>query len=174
MIAFKDLHSRDLNDTVKLAEKAIQDAERIVAEFQEKKKMQMDISESASEEVVNEGYILYKDKNENFSCDIDISGAKAINSEARIVIESEDWNLIFPGKIIGGKCIIPLKKLSLLEEGAKGKIKLEVIAEDTYFVPWEENFTVKNSKKVVVSLHEREEVDRFSEEKTKIRVQNIR
>jgi hypothetical protein len=90
------------------------------------------------------------------------------------VIESEDWNLIFPGKIIGGKCIIPLKKLSLLEEGAKGKIKLEVIAEDTYFVPWEENFTVKNSKKVVVSLHEREEVDRFSEEKTKIRVQNIR
>ena len=71
-------------------------------------------------EPVNEGYLLYRDKPENFTCDIAIEGAKLNQSEARIIIESEDWNLVFPGKIIGGKCTVPMKKLSLFEEGCKG------------------------------------------------------
>lgn len=122
---------------------------------------------------VDEGYLLYRDKAENFSCDISIEGAKLNQSEARIVVESEEWTLVFPGKIIGNKCLVPLKKLSLFEEGCKGKIKLEVIAEDTLFVPWEENFTVKTSKKVMVNLLERENSN-VSEDKTKVKIQNIR
>lgn len=169
-----------LENTLQEAEKAIEDAEKIVEAYRLKKaqaetKTQAEshrLNESA--EPVDEGYILYRDKNENFSCDIDIAGAKLGNTDVRIVIESEEWNLVFPGKIVSGRCIIPLKKLSLFEEGHKGKIKLEVIAEDTLFVPWEENFTVKTSKKVSVSLHEREVFNEFPEEKAKVRIQNIR
>ena len=122
-------------------------------------------------EPVNEGYLLYRDKPENFTCDIAIEGAKLNQSEARIIIESEDWNLVFPGKIIGGKCTVPMKKLSLFEEGCKGKIKLEIIAEDTLFVPWEENFTVKTSKKVAVKIHEQESQNISS---AHIRINNVR
>jgi hypothetical protein len=34
----------------------------------------------------------------------------------------------------------------------KGEIKLEVIADDTYFIPWKSEFSVDASKKVVVEV----------------------
>jgi len=128
-------------------------------------------SEEESEET-NEGYILYRDKQENFVCDISIEGAKMNQSEARIIVESEDWNLVFPGKIIGNKCTVPLKKMSIFEDGFKGKIRLEIIAEDTLFVPWEENFTVKTSKKVAVKVNEKQNV--LPTRSAKIKINNIR
>lgn len=93
-------------------------------------------------------YILYRDVNENFSCDIFIEGANPEKTKARLIIESEDWNLIFNGKIENGKCVIPIKKLDILSENLSGKIKLEVIAEGNVFIPWENNFLLKTSKKI--------------------------
>lgn len=174
MISFKELSGKSPKELIDTAEQAIIDAEKIVESFRQQKAQAQQRLDEAALVKEDEGYVLYRDKNENFSCDIDIAGAKISNSEARIIIESEEWNLVFPGKIIGGKCIIPLKKFTLFEEGFKGKIKLEVIAEDTLFVPWEENFTVKTSKKVAVSLHEREIIENLPEEKAKVRIQNIR
>ena len=47
-----------------------------------------------------------------------------------------------------------LKKLKgLLPESAKGQISLEVIAEDTYFRPWQSDFAVETAKKVTVEVH---------------------
>jgi hypothetical protein len=40
----------------------------------------------------------------------------------------------------------------LLEDKSSGKIRLEVIAEDTYFIPWESTFEVETSKKVTVEV----------------------
>ena len=37
------------------------------------------------------------------------------------------------------------------------KIKLEVIAEDTRFIPWEDRFLVKADKKVYVQIKEQKE-----------------
>jgi hypothetical protein len=176
MISFNELSGKTPKEMIDTVQKAVDEAERIVEEFRQKK-AQLQAQDRVDESLVleeNQGYVLYRDKAENFSCDIDIAGAKPGNTDVRIVVESEEWNLVFPGKIVGGKCIIPLKKFSLFEDGFKGKIKLEVIAEDTLFVPWEENFTVKTSKKVAVSLHEREIVENLPEEKAKVRIQNIR
>ena len=53
-----------------------------------------------------------------------------------------------------GKCNIPIRKLGILNEGTVGRIKLEVIAEGTVFVPWEDEFKVKVSKKVSVVVNE--------------------
>ena len=99
-------------------------------------------------------YTLFTDKTELFECNIKLEGASLKNSQARLIIESEDVNLLFKGQITSdGKCIIPIKKLKgLLEGNTRGEIKLEVIAEDTYFTPWKSEFIVEASKKLTVEV----------------------
>jgi hypothetical protein len=99
-------------------------------------------------------YKLFTDKPETFECDIKIEGASLSNSKARLVVETTDYSLLFNGKInSNGKCSIPIKKLKgLIDETSKGDIRLEVIAEDTYFTPWESKFEIEASKKVTVEV----------------------
>jgi hypothetical protein len=106
-------------------------------------------------ESVENFYPVYKDKSENFSCDVSVEGAKISETQARLILESDEWTLMFNGDIDRqGKCTIPMRKLSILEEGIVGKIRLEVIAENTVFIPWEDDFKVKVSKKVTVQVNE--------------------
>ena len=99
-------------------------------------------------------YKLFTDKTELFECDIKIEGASLSNSTARLVVETNDYSLMFNGKInSSGKCEIPIKKLKgLIDESSKGNIRLEVIAEDTYFTPWKSEFEINASKKVTVEI----------------------
>lgn len=103
-------------------------------------------------------YPLYKDKSETFSCDIYVEGAKTDETVTRLIVESSDWTLMFPGEIKNGKVVIPIRKLNLFEEGQTGKVRLEVIAEGSVFIPWEDTFKIKMSKKVTVSLNETKKV----------------
>jgi len=98
-------------------------------------------------------YILYTDKTENFECTLKIEGAKLSDSKARLVAESKDFKLLFEGSISkDGEVNIPISKVkNILGEGETGNLKLEVIAEDTYFEPWSDKFEVKTSKKVTVA-----------------------
>ncbi len=120
-------------------------------------------------------YKLFTDKTELFECNISIEGASLRNSSARLIIESNDVNLLFNGKLdSSGKCQVPVKKLKgLLDENTKGNIKLEVIAEDTYFVPWESDFTVEASKKVVVEVKSQKN-NLIVESKPKVKVSGIK
>ena len=99
-------------------------------------------------------YKLYTDKVENFEAKIKLEGASLKKSTARLVIEADDFDLMFKGTISeSGKVKIPVKKLrGLIDEDTKGKIKLEVIAEDTFFTPWESKFEVDTSKKITVEV----------------------
>jgi len=99
-------------------------------------------------------YKLFTDKSELFECDIKIEGATLSNSTARLVVETNDYSLMFNGKInSSGKCTIPIKKLKgLIDESIKGNIRLEVIADDTYFIPWKSEFEINASKKVTVEI----------------------
>lgn len=113
--------------------------------------------ESAFDDVVSEedgSYKLYRDKSEDFVCDISVEGVRHEDTEVRLIIESDDWTLMFAGEISNGKCIIPIKKLSLFSEGQTGNIKLEVNADGNLFTPWENRFVVRSSKKVTVSMNE--------------------
>ena len=99
-------------------------------------------------------YKLFTDKSELFECDIKLQGASLKKSKARLVVETPDYALMFNGSISkGGKCEIPIRKLKgLIDEDTTGNIRLEVIAEDTFFTPWETNFEVETSKKVTVEV----------------------
>ena len=99
-------------------------------------------------------YKLFTDKAELFECSISLQGASLKKSKARLVVETQDYSLLFNGNISkSGKCEIPIKKLKgLIDEDTTGNIRLEVIAEDTFFTPWESDFEVETSKKVTVEV----------------------
>lgn len=120
-------------------------------------------------------YTLFTDKTELFECNIKLEGASLKNSQARLIIESEDINLLFKGQITSdGKCIIPIKKLKgLLEGSTKGEIKLEVIADDTYFTPWKSEFIVEASKKLTVEVKS-QDADLITESAPKVQVSGIK
>ena len=99
-------------------------------------------------------YKLFTDKAELFECSISLQGASLKKSKARLVVETPEYSLLFNGTISkGGKCEIPIRKLKgLIDEDTKGNIRLEVIAEDTFFTPWESDFEVDASKKVTLEV----------------------
>ena len=99
-------------------------------------------------------YKLFTDKTELFECSISLQGASLKKSKARLVVETQDYSLLFNGTISkSGKCEIPIRKLKgLIDEDTSGSIRLEIIAEDTFFTPWESDFEVDTSKTVTVEV----------------------
>lgn len=106
-----------------------------------------------------EGYRIVRDRDENFECNLTVEGTSLAEAQARLVLDGDPYNLVFYGKIHSdGKCVIPIRKGLPLHEGAQGKIRLEVIAEDQLFVGWEDQFLVETSKKLKVELKEQKSV----------------
>ena len=116
-------------------------------------------------------YKLFTDKAELFECSIKLQGASLKKSKARLVVETPEYSLLFNGDISkGGKCEIPIKKLKgLIDEDTTGNIRLEVIAEDTFFTPWESNFEVETSKKVTVEIKNQTTKKPIIEAKVKVK-----
>ena len=120
-------------------------------------------------------YKLFTDKAELFECDIKIEGSSLSKSTARLVVETSDYSLMFNGKIsTDGRCQIPIKKLKgLIDESSKGNIRLEVIAEDTYFIPWKSEFEIEASKKVTVEVRSQQK-PLIESKGPKVQVSNIK
>jgi hypothetical protein len=119
-------------------------------------------------------YKLFTDKSELFECDIKLEGASLSKSKARLVVETSDYSLLFNGSISsGGKCEIPIRKLKgLIDENTSGNIRLEVIAEDTFFTPWESDFEVDASKKVTVEVKSQTTKKPIVETKVEVKVKD--
>ena len=119
-------------------------------------------------------YKLFTDKSELFECDIKLEGASLSKSKARLVVETSDYSLLFKGEINSkGKCEIPIRKLKgLIDESTTGNIRLEVIAEDTFFIPWESDFEVDASKKVTVEVKSQTTKKPIVETKVNVKVKN--
>jgi hypothetical protein len=121
-------------------------------------------------------YTLYTDKSENFKCSIDVEGATIDRTTARLVLENDNMNVLFEGVINSdGSCVIPIKKMKhILPEGTKGTMKLEVVADDTFFSPWQDDFTIKVNKKVTVEVANDTRINRIKENKVKVQVTNVK
>ena len=155
---YKIPSSEDEEDDIHLQHRNMSsDDENLEFDFvdeDEFKEVDEDELEDFDESNTEEYYKLFKDKAEDFVCDIAVEGVNNNDTEVRLIVESEDWTLMFIGEIKNGKCIIPIKKLNILNEGQTGNIKLEVNADGNLFTPWEDKFVVKMSKKVTVKLNE--------------------
>ena len=123
-------------------------------------------------------YKLYTDKQETFECDLFLEGASLKDSSARILVETKDLTLLFPGTIDKkGNCKVPIKKLKgLMGENTTGDIKLEVIAEDTLIEPWQSDFVVSTSKKVTVEVKSQGNKKPIKEvlSKPQVKIKNIK
>jgi hypothetical protein len=69
---------------------------------------------------------------------------------------------MFRGKIYeNGVCEFEVPKLkNILSEGDKGVLRMEVIADDVHFEPWNSEFSVVAEKKVSVVVKEQEEIEK--------------
>jgi hypothetical protein len=77
-------------------------------------------------------------------------------------------NLVFNGNINNdGNCRIEMPKLNMLKEG--GEMKLEVIADDMYFNPWNSDFEIKKSKNITVEVKQPKD-NIIKENKAKVRL----
>ena len=120
-------------------------------------------------------YKLFTDKTELFECNISLQGASLKKSKARLVVETKDYSLLFNGSInSNGKCEIPIRKLKgLIDEDTSGNIRLEVIAEDTFFTPWQSDFEVETSRKVTVEVKTQTTQKPILEAKATIKLQQV-
>lgn len=114
-------------------------------------------------------YKLFLDESKIFECNVAIEGSSIDNSRVRLILESDNYNFIFKGKISNdGKVSIPISKLKgILKENTKGKVILEVIADDTLFIPWTSDYTCEVKRKVEVSFSDK---DVITENKQKVKV----
>jgi hypothetical protein len=103
-------------------------------------------------------YKLFTDKINKFECNLQVEGTSLTKSQARVIIETNDMNYLFKGKIYNdGLCEFELPKLKgILDEGSIGMLRLEVIADDVHFEPWTSDFVVEVDKKVSVRIQEQE------------------
>tara|TARA_R110001592_G_C13118318_1_gene745598 strand:+ start:535 stop:1101 length:567 start_codon:yes stop_codon:yes gene_type:complete len=120
-------------------------------------------------------YKLFTDKSELFECDINLTGASYKKTTARLVVETPEFSLMFNGTVgSNGECKVPIKKLKgLIDESISGNVKLEVIAEDTYFIPWESTFEVEQSKKVTVEVKSQKNKQLVESTEPKITVSKV-
>ena len=96
-------------------------------------------------------YVFHRDADETFECTVNVEGGDPENTTARLVLKTDSWNVVFDGFVTkNGICTVPLKKLSLFQDGTTGKAYLEIVVEDVIFTPWESPFRVAMSKKVSV------------------------
>jgi len=106
-------------------------------------------------------YKLLKDKNNEFQCEIRLEGAAAKDAKARLFLEADGCEYVFNGSIHAETCTIPLGKLkkyaNLLENG---KIRLEVVADDTLFVPYESDYQLEQEKKVTVEVKQQSTIEK--------------
>ena len=121
-------------------------------------------------------YKLFTDKKEIFECKITLEGASLTQAISRMIVETQDLKLLFEGTIDkDGNCKVPIKKLrGLVGEDTKGTMKLEVIAEDTYFLPWESDFEVDTAKKIKVEVKQQSKKSLIKSSKPKMVVREVK
>lgn len=99
-------------------------------------------------------YKLFTDKSNNFQCKIELEGASLNSAAVRLVIEGKSRKYLYEGTVgDDGFCRVPIDRLNeIFSAGDQGSMKLEVIADDAYFVPWESTYDIDTSKKVRVEV----------------------
>lgn len=125
-------------------------------------------TEIKEEEIVNESlsvnpdgsemYTFYRDKEETFECNVSISGASINNTSARLIIDTPSLNIVLYGKLRDNKCLVSIPKMIMFNEGTRGQVRLEIIVDDTLFVPWESSCVIEGSKSVQVNITSRKDV----------------
>ena len=101
-------------------------------------------------------YNLYLDDPRSIKCEVEIEGADASNSKARLMIETKNRCLYFNGTVKGnGEVEIPINMLKgVLGENVKGTMLIELVVDDMLFTPWKSEFVTKVKRQVALNIKE--------------------
>ena len=96
-------------------------------------------------------YTIYVDRDAVFECEASIKNSSYKNAKARLIIESNDVNLVFYGNIDKNTISVPIKTWNkYFTEKDSAKIKLEVIVENQLVTPWESEVEFETYNKVEI------------------------
>ena len=96
-------------------------------------------------------YTIYVDRDAVFECEASIKNSSYKNAKARLIIESNDVNLVFYGNIDKNTISVPIKTLNkYFTEKDSAKIKHEVIVENQLVTPWESEVEFETYNKVEI------------------------
>lgn len=95
---------------------------------------------------------LYNNKdNEYIKFKINSEGVDIKNIEPRLLLTTENnKNYFILGKVENGVCKFRVPELTLYEKGEKGRIKFEIISENSYFPVWQDQFEIKTKTSLTV------------------------
>jgi hypothetical protein len=97
----------------------------------------------------------YSDKKNIFKCKIQVEGASIKNTKGRLILNVDEKNLLFHGKLNeNGEFSCEIPALKEFEEPIDGNVILEVISEDTFCEAWKDKLHIKKSKKIKVEKFE--------------------
>jgi len=118
---------------------------------------------------------IHTDKSKKFKCTIDVEGAKISECFARLVFSTnEGYNFFFDGKIdAAGNCVVDIPSIKSVSEKTTGSVSLEVVAENTFFKPWQDSFELEPTKKVTAVIEQMEENAVEAPTKKKVQVQSV-
>lgn len=94
----------------------------------------------------------YKDKTSLFEAKISVDGADLSNTKARLVLKlPNNKNFLYYGSLKEDVCSFEIPALKEVKDN-QGELVLEVIAENTFFESFTDNFELKQSKSVKVEV----------------------
>lgn len=98
-------------------------------------------------------YTIQLDSSKIFECTLKLKGVNIKNTKVNLVIESNEFDIKCRGQIQeDGKVSIPIRKLKgIINENTQGKFYLEVIADDTYFIPFNSEYVTELSKQINIA-----------------------
>mgnify|MGYP006294383045 CR=1 FL=1 len=120
-------------------------------------------------------YKLLKDKNNEFQCEIKLEGTSSSNAKVRLFLEGDGCEYSFVGHISGERCVVPMGKLKKFENLLKsGMIRLEVVADDTLFTPYESVYELDESKKVTVEVINQDKQEKKPVVEVKVKQESVK
>lgn len=90
-------------------------------------------------------------ENDKLKFKLNTEGVNTNTIDARLIfLTNENKNYLISGKIVEDVCEFEIPKLTLYENKNSGQIVFEIVSGDTYFRVWEDKFTIKSKKSIIV------------------------
>lgn len=111
------------------------------------------------------------DRESELSFTLNIEGSTSPPRSRLVLKMNDDFELALKGKVEGDKVYVDIPILTTFKESFSGKViqaYLEVVVDENYFIPWEDNFYLEQP--LIVQVEQSEEGIIKEEKKTKISI----
>ena len=120
--------------------------------------------------------VLNMNESKSISFDVSVQGVEVDNLKGALRIVSEGIEYGFPISVSNGSLSVNIPALGSIVKGKMDEsmqAKLEIIADDTYIVPWEDNIKVESPVVVEAKIKDVKEIKKLNIDVKKIEEKTI-